>query len=40
MPVTANLSRKFYETFGDELANGSWSGSTKWTLRTDPTSGT
>jgi len=21
MPVTANLSRKFYETFGDELAN-------------------
>ncbi len=21
MPVTAKLSRKFYETFGDELAN-------------------
>ena len=21
MPVTARLSRKFYETFGDEIAN-------------------
>lgn len=30
MPVTAKLSRKFYDKFGDELTS-SWSGSTTWT---------
>src|SRR5512145_1746099 len=31
MPVTAKLSRKFYETFGDEIATSSSTGSIRWT---------
>ena len=33
MPVTAKLSRKFYEKFGDELTNELVSGSIRWTRR-------
>src|SRR5438876_11617774 len=37
MPVTAKLSRKFYETFGDELANElvEWFNQVDATYRTD-----
>jgi len=37
MPVTARLSRKFYETFGDELANElvEWFNQVDATYRTD-----
>jgi len=31
MPVTAKLSRKFYETFGDDLANEIVEWSIRWT---------
>ena len=37
MPVTAKLSRTFYEKFGDpslRSGQGSWSGSTWWMRRT------
>ena len=37
VPVTAKLSRKFYEKLGDEVATNSWSGSTQWTPRTGQT---
>ena len=37
MPVTAKLSRKFYETFGDELANEfvEWFNSVDTTYRAE-----
>jgi len=37
MPVTAKLSRKFYETFGDELANEfvEWFNTVDATYRAD-----
>ena len=37
MPVTAKLSRKFYETFGDELANEfvEWLNTVDATYRAD-----
>lgn len=37
MPVTARLSRKFYETFGDEIANEfvDWFNQVDLTYRTD-----
>lgn len=37
MPVTARLSRKFYETFGDEIANAfvDWFNQVDLTYRTD-----
>ncbi len=37
MPVTARLSRKFYETFGDEIANElvDWFNSVDLTYRND-----
>jgi len=37
MPVTAKLSRKFYETFGDELANEvvEWYNSVDTTYRAE-----
>lgn len=37
MPVTAKLSRKFYETFGDEIANElvDWFNQVDATYRTD-----
>ncbi len=37
MPVTAKLSRRFYETFGDELANElvDWFNAVDATYRTD-----
>ena len=37
MPVTAKLSRKFYETFGDELANElvEWFNQVDATYRSD-----
>ncbi len=37
MPVTARLSRKFYETFGDELANEfvDWFNAVDSTYRTE-----
>ncbi|MBI4541397.1 MAG: hypothetical protein HY705_00015 [Gemmatimonadetes bacterium] len=37
MPVTAKLSRKFYETFGDEIANEfvEWFNQVDATYRTD-----
>jgi len=37
MPVTARLSRKFYETFGDDLANEivEWFNQVDFTYRTE-----
>jgi len=37
MPVTARLSRKFYETFGDQIANGlvEWFNAVDLTYRSD-----
>ena len=37
VPVTAKLSRRFYEKLGDDVATRWWSGSIKWdaTYRAD-----
>jgi len=39
MPVTARLSRLFYERLGEEVANELVIGSTPWMQRTAPISG-
>ena len=36
MPVTATLSRKFYEKFGDDLTNELANRLTRWTPRIGP----
>ncbi len=36
VPVTAKLSRKFYEAFGDEIANELVECSTRWMPRIAP----
>ena len=39
VPVTAKLSKRFYDVLGEDIANELVAGSTPWTSRTAPISG-